>query len=67
MKILAIDVGTGTEDILLYDTEKEIENSLKMVIPSPHLKISKLIEKSDNDIYFDGSKAARNILKKDIK
>ena len=54
MKILAIDVGTGTEDILLYDTEKEIENSLKMVIPSPHLKISKLIEKSENDIYFDG-------------
>ena len=54
MKILAIDVGTGTEDILLYDTEKEIENSLKMVIPSPHLKISKLIEKCDNDIYFDG-------------
>lgn len=54
MKILAIDVGTGTGDILLYDTEKEIENSLKMVIPSPHLKISKLIEKSENDIYFDG-------------
>ena len=29
MKILAIDVGTGTEDILLYDTEKEIENEPK--------------------------------------
>lgn len=34
MKILAIDVGTGTEDILLYDSEKEIENSMKLVIPS---------------------------------
>ena len=54
MKILAIDVGTGTEDILLYDTEKEIENSMKLVIPSPHLTIGQMIAKCDNDIYFDG-------------
>ena len=24
MKILAIDVGTGTQDILIYDDEKEL-------------------------------------------
>ena len=35
MQILAIDVGTGTQDILLFDTEKEPENALKMVMPSP--------------------------------
>jgi uncharacterized protein (DUF1786 family) len=35
MKILAVDVGTGTQDILLFDSEREIENSLKMVMPSP--------------------------------
>ena len=54
MKILAIDVGTGTEDILLYDTEKEIENSMKLVIPSPHLTIGQMITECENDIYFDG-------------
>ncbi len=36
MKILAIDIGAGTEDVLLYDDEKQsIENCIKMVLPSP--------------------------------
>ncbi|MBN1659224.1 MAG: DUF1786 domain-containing protein [Anaerolineae bacterium] len=35
MQILAVDIGTGTEDILLFDTSKEPENALKMVVPSP--------------------------------
>ena len=35
MRVLAVDVGTGTQDILLFDGNKEIENSLKMVMPSP--------------------------------
>jgi len=35
MKILALDIGTGTEDILLYDDRKSIENCIKMVLPSP--------------------------------
>jgi uncharacterized protein (DUF1786 family) len=35
MRILAADIGTGTQDILLFDSEKEMENSLLMVMPSP--------------------------------
>ncbi len=36
MKILAIDIGAGTEDILLYDDKKaSVENCIKMVLPSP--------------------------------
>ena len=35
MKILAVDVGTGTQDILLFDSTKEPENCLKLVMPSP--------------------------------
>ena len=54
MKILAIDVGTGTQDILIYDDEKELENSIKLVLPSPHLYISQQIKEIENDIYFDG-------------
>src|SRR3954452_8189283 len=35
MRILCIDVGTGTQDILLFDSEQEIENCVQMVMPSP--------------------------------
>ncbi len=33
-QILAIDVGAGTQDVLLYDPEREPENCLKLVLPS---------------------------------
>jgi uncharacterized protein (DUF1786 family) len=34
MRILAIDMGTGTQDILLFDSDQPIENSVKLVLPS---------------------------------
>jgi uncharacterized protein (DUF1786 family) len=34
MKILALDMGTGTQDILLFDSTQPVENSVKMVMPS---------------------------------
>jgi len=46
MKLLAIDIGTGTQDILLYDTEKEPENALKMVMPSPTVLLSQQIRQT---------------------
>jgi len=35
MHIIAADIGTGTQDILLFDSGKETENSLIMVMPAP--------------------------------
>ena len=35
MKILALDIGTGTQDILLFDSTRSIENCVKMVMPAP--------------------------------
>ena len=35
MRILAIDIGTGTQDILLFDSDQPIENSLQLIMPSP--------------------------------
>ncbi len=35
MRILTIDVGTGTQDILLFDSSTEIENCVQMIMPSP--------------------------------
>lgn len=34
MRILAIDMGTGTQDILLFDADRPIENSVKLILPS---------------------------------
>jgi len=46
VRILAIDVGTGTQDILLFDTEQTVENALKMVMPSPTLMVSRGIRQA---------------------
>ncbi len=35
MRILSVDVGTGTQDILLFDSTQPVENALQMVMPSP--------------------------------
>lgn len=43
MKILAVDVGTGTQDILLFDSDKEIENCYKLVVPSPTVRLAEQI------------------------
>jgi uncharacterized protein (DUF1786 family) len=43
MRILAIDVGTGTQDILLFDGNQEIENSIKMVMPSPTIVVARQV------------------------
>ncbi len=37
MKILAVDIGTGTQDIFLYDSNLDPENGFKLVLPSPTL------------------------------
>ena len=66
MRILAIDVGTGTQDIMIYDTEKELENSIKLVLPSPHLYISQQMKDIENDIYFTGEIMGGGKIKRSI-
>jgi uncharacterized protein (DUF1786 family) len=39
MKILCVDVGTGTQDILLHDTDLHPENGFKLVVPSPTMMV----------------------------
>ena len=46
MQILAVDVGTGTQDILLFDSERTPENCLKLVMPSPTLLIREQIQRA---------------------
>jgi uncharacterized protein (DUF1786 family) len=43
MQILAVDIGTGTQDVLLFDTDSEPENAPKLVMPSPTTLVAKAI------------------------
>jgi uncharacterized protein (DUF1786 family) len=35
LRILAVDVGTGTQDVLLFESDRSIENCFQLVMPSP--------------------------------
>jgi uncharacterized protein (DUF1786 family) len=34
IRILALDAGAGTQDIVLYESDREPENCVKLVLPS---------------------------------
>ncbi len=67
MKILAIDVGAGTQDIMLFDSEQPIENSLKMVLPSPTRIFALKIRKHRNDLFLSGETMGGGSINKAIK
>ncbi|HSG43290.1 MAG TPA: DUF1786 domain-containing protein [Anaerolineales bacterium] len=46
MKILTVDVGTGTQDIFLYDSNLDIENGFKLVLPSPTMMVNRRLKQS---------------------
>jgi len=46
MKILAVDIGTGTQDILLYDSHLDLENAYKMVVASPTMIINHQVKQA---------------------
>jgi uncharacterized protein (DUF1786 family) len=49
MRVLAVDVGTGTQDILLYDSEQSIENALQLIMPSPTQIAANRIRKATSE------------------
>jgi uncharacterized protein (DUF1786 family) len=46
MKILTVDIGTGTQDILLYDSNLDIENGFKLVLPSPTMMVHRRLKQA---------------------
>ena len=46
MKILTVDIGTGTQDIFLYDSNLDIENGFKLVLPSPTMRVHRRLKRS---------------------
>ncbi len=46
IRILAVDIGTGTQDILLFESGKTIENCFKMVMPSPTVIVADRVKQA---------------------
>lgn len=57
MKILTVDIGTGTQDIYLYQSGLAIENGFKLVVPSPTMIVFRKIQeatKRGEDVLLTG-------------
>jgi len=55
--ILALDIGGGTQDLLLWDGKGPLENSVQGILPSPTVMIARRIEKATREgkaIYLTG-------------
>jgi uncharacterized protein (DUF1786 family) len=53
-QILAIDIGAGTQDILLYQAHREAENSPLLVLPSPSSVWARRLEGIRTDLFIRG-------------
>jgi uncharacterized protein (DUF1786 family) len=57
MRILCADIGTGTQDIFLYDSRVDIENGFKLVVPSPTMMVHRRLKgltRSGEDVLLSG-------------
>jgi len=55
--ILAVDIGSGTQDILIYQPGLEMENNVKMILPSQTQIVARQIERlteEGKDIFING-------------
>lgn len=57
-RLLAIDVGAGTQDILLYGDDKPLENCVKIVLPSQTVIVADRIRRArlaGRDVFLTGN------------
>ncbi len=57
-KILAMDIGSGTQDILIYEEGTPVENCVQMVLPSPTRIVAQEIVRATRrrqDIFLSGN------------
>ncbi len=58
LRVLAVDVGTGTQDILLFDSATTIENCYQLILPSPTVMVAQRIRRATeagNTLLLTGS------------
>jgi len=54
MRILAIDIGAGTQDILLFDSERNIENCTSLVLPTPSKILARRLRAIEGPVHIHG-------------
>jgi len=57
MTLLAVDIGRGTQDVLVYDPGRPVENSVKMVLPAPTVVVGERIREAaarGEGVFLDG-------------
>ncbi|HOY67627.1 MAG TPA: DUF1786 family protein [Candidatus Ozemobacteraceae bacterium] len=64
---LAMDIGTGTKDVLHFSAKHTLENNLKFVVPTPALVMANSLEKQENDLYINGYTMGGGYLAKVLK
>jgi uncharacterized protein (DUF1786 family) len=48
-RILTVDVGTGTQDILVFEAGTAIENAVQMIMPSPTMLVAAQVRTATKD------------------
>ena len=54
MNILAMDIGAGTQDIMVYNDDKGFDNAYKLVLPSPTRIFANEIRRCKDDVLIFG-------------
>ena len=54
MNILAVDIGAGTQDIMVYDINNGFDNAYKLVLPSPTRFFADEVRNSKQDLVISG-------------
>ena len=54
VRIFAIDVGMGTQDVLIFDSSRNLENNPKLVLPSPTRIIASRVAKARSHLLLTG-------------
>ena len=51
---MAIDIGAGTQDILLFDSNKKIENCTSLVLPTPSKIFAEKLKSIEGNVFISG-------------
>lgn len=54
-RVFAIDIGMGTQDVLVYSSSGSPENSIKMVFPSPTEILAARVSRAEENIFVRGT------------
>jgi len=49
MRVLTVDIGTGTQDIYLYDSRVDLENGFKLILPSPTMMVHRRLKQATRE------------------